>query len=669
MSATNLLDEFRKFIDDFSERQLRGYLTRLKSSRFIPTSPKEINDPLWGTIKIDPLEVILLDSPILQRLRLIRQLGVVHWVYPAAAHSRFEHTLGVLHQSQQLINAINQAAILEQNVEPIIDAKRRGIVRACAILHDIGHTIFSHVSEHAVMKRVDITSALTEFKRKNGIEKIQLSELTAFYIVGSPAFVELLTTALDKLGQPIPGMVGSEGSAEKIIECAQNAIVGRHIDEELPLLHEIISGPFDADKLDYYSRDASNAGIPSLLDISRLIQKISVEKVKSADLPDGIASKLSDTHTQHWLFGLKSSGASILDELHLARVLLYSKIYRHKKVQATEAMVEILFDQISITAAKKPLEVLAVAYGFSDDQILTMDQDAIWSKISTKPSEQARQIAEEILTRLRERNLFVSAFLLREEYCADDDAIANAEGLQEFHDECGNSQKRTALKRKIIEKLQSLPTPIKKRFSPEAFDVLSEMVCISAKKLPDSGTVIDHALVRHGGTFVRGRSLPRFNRSAWADVFKFDQPGVRIFSPREIAPLVYLVTERILHDDFEVILPALRDELSEADQKDIGEVAAELEQLGWYDGVSLSLRPIPKRLKRADVEGRIAKIVAKLAEIDEPIGEQKLDWPDRGSPAHVRHWLSQFRDDSAIDEALVCLEELRVLGRKDLKKH
>src|SRR5580658_6982443 len=93
-------------------------------------------------------------------------------------------------------------------------------------------------------------------------------------VIGSPAFERVLTIAFDRLANPIPLGGGSAASAHRVTELAQKAIIGHHIDEQVPLLHEIITGPFDADKLDYYQRDARRAGIPSLLDISRLLQKI-----------------------------------------------------------------------------------------------------------------------------------------------------------------------------------------------------------------------------------------------------------------------------------------------------------------------------------------------------------------------------------------------------------
>jgi HD superfamily phosphohydrolase len=159
MSSDEILSLIKTFAEGFAEERLTPYTKRLQKPGAIRTTPKEINDAIWGTIKISPLEVVVIDSPLVQRLRLIRQLGVVHWVYPGATHSRFEHSLGVLHQAQQLVNAINQASGAGPGAAPI-DSVMSALVRLCAILHDIGHGVFSHVSEHALARRIDLKLAL-----------------------------------------------------------------------------------------------------------------------------------------------------------------------------------------------------------------------------------------------------------------------------------------------------------------------------------------------------------------------------------------------------------------------------------------------------------------------------------------------------------------------------
>ena len=70
-----------------------------------------------------------------------------------------------------------------------------------------------------------------------------------------------------------------DANIQLFIEKVADAIVGNRISDQVPILHEIIFGPFDADKLDYFIRDARNAGTPSVVDISRLVQKMTVKSL------------------------------------------------------------------------------------------------------------------------------------------------------------------------------------------------------------------------------------------------------------------------------------------------------------------------------------------------------------------------------------------------------
>ncbi len=99
------------------------------------SSERNIRDPIHGFITVQGRELDVLDTPLFQRLRRIHQLAMARLVYPGALHTRFDHTLGVLHVAGRLCQQLN------------IDRHHTNIIRLAALLHDIGHGPFSHVSE------------------------------------------------------------------------------------------------------------------------------------------------------------------------------------------------------------------------------------------------------------------------------------------------------------------------------------------------------------------------------------------------------------------------------------------------------------------------------------------------------------------------------------------
>jgi len=94
-----------------------------------------IRDPLHGTVQLTDLEERLLDSPQMQRLRGVRQLAMAYLVYPGANHSRFEHSIGTLALADKMASEIG------------IENDRLEKLRLAALLHDVGHTAFSHEAE------------------------------------------------------------------------------------------------------------------------------------------------------------------------------------------------------------------------------------------------------------------------------------------------------------------------------------------------------------------------------------------------------------------------------------------------------------------------------------------------------------------------------------------
>jgi hypothetical protein len=111
----------------------------------------EIRCPVYGFVSLSDWEREIIDQPAFQRLRRIRQLAWTDYVFPGAMHSRFEHSLGVMHIATMLYDGVAQRSrdILQSKLGYNEDGlgRHRTLVRLAALLHDVGHSPFSHAGE------------------------------------------------------------------------------------------------------------------------------------------------------------------------------------------------------------------------------------------------------------------------------------------------------------------------------------------------------------------------------------------------------------------------------------------------------------------------------------------------------------------------------------------
>lgn len=131
---------------------------------------KIINDPVYGFINI-PLGSIfdLIEHPYLQRLRRIKQLGLSDLVYPGAQHTRFSHSLGAMFLMNQALEVLKQKGqiITDEEIEASLTA---------ILLHDIGHSPFSHCLEHFFFEQVHEEVSL-ELMKRMGVSEMAIDIL------------------------------------------------------------------------------------------------------------------------------------------------------------------------------------------------------------------------------------------------------------------------------------------------------------------------------------------------------------------------------------------------------------------------------------------------------------------------------------------------------------
>jgi HD superfamily phosphohydrolase len=246
------------------------------SRRRRPAELEIIRDPLWDNIRLDPPALQALDTPAVQRLRYIRQVGHAFLVYPGATHTRFEHAIGAYHLTRRALGVLEERGELGQV------AKRDCLaVRLAALLHDIGHYPFSHALEEAGLPSHETL----------GVAKLHRGELgERLAEIGGADFA-------DRVGVLITG------------------------DSPSPL-QGLISGSLDLDKIDYLSRDARMCGVPyGALDVDRLLSSLTlVETAGGLEV------------------GVQEKGVSAVESLLFAKYQMYRNVYWHHAVRSATCM-------------------------------------------------------------------------------------------------------------------------------------------------------------------------------------------------------------------------------------------------------------------------------------------------------------------------------------------
>ena len=346
---------------------LAPHIARIESGATQPR-PKVINDALWGTIRLYPWEVALLDSYLLQRLRFLRQLGVVHWVYPSAGHSRLEHSLGVLHQMQALLDGLERNS--GRAGDRVVDDVTGKLLRIAALVHDCGHCAMSHVPE-SFMKNLPGVEELradvwNEYRPR---EDISVSEAFAVTFVRSKSFARLLS--LPAVGADF--IVNIEDAARKIAAF----IVGGPVDARHTFASQLINGSFDADKLDYMPRDCLMAGVPCAVDVQRVVETVRCVEVPATAFPDHAKWAGVPPDGTVRILTLSSSGSRALDELSMTRTILFDKVYYHHKVRVLEVMVRRALPLLKKKTVSDWLSLV-------DDDLLAGEASAAFSHIRSR---------------------------------------------------------------------------------------------------------------------------------------------------------------------------------------------------------------------------------------------------------------------------------------------
>jgi len=245
---------------------------------------QRVRCPVHGFIRYSRNERKIIDHPVFQRLRHVRQLAMEYFVYPGAVHTRFEHSLGVMELATQVFDHLVQyhhpemekdlGQVPELSDKPI--AKARQLVRLLALLHDVGHPAFAHAGEKGIPGKDH--------------EKVSIHVIA-----------KVLNGLLDE--QFFPGT---------------SAVLVRLMEKspELAFLAQLVSGEVDVDRADYLLRDSLHCGVSyGLYDSAKLVESLTL---------------VEDPDSGRLQLAFDRGGEHTFEALILARYQMNTQVYFHK---------------------------------------------------------------------------------------------------------------------------------------------------------------------------------------------------------------------------------------------------------------------------------------------------------------------------------------------------
>ncbi|WEV70628.1 HD domain-containing protein [Lactobacillus sp. ESL0785] len=258
-----------------------------------------LRDPVHGYVHIEDQVIFdLLKTKEFQRMRRIKQLGPIAFVFPGATHTRFEHNLGVYELTRRICNIFAKKYPTQKLGDGLWDDHNRLLVECAGMLHDIGHGPYSHTFEHLFGTNHEkigqkiITDPNTEIN--HALKKI------------APNFPELVASVIAKT-YPNPQVV------------------------------KLISSQADADRMDYLERDAYFTGVTyGEFDLSRILQEI-------RPYQDGICFTMSGMHA--------------VEDYIASRYQMYQQVYFHRVGRSMEVLLQHLLERAKIIYQQGHLQV------------------------------------------------------------------------------------------------------------------------------------------------------------------------------------------------------------------------------------------------------------------------------------------------------------------------
>lgn len=263
----------------------------------------QFRDPIHGFIEVSDLELKIVDSPPFQRLRNIKQLATTYLVYHGAEHTRFGHSLGVMHLVTKAFSYATENYKKANHAE-LFDVPRKEwylqILRLIALTHDLGHAPFSHASEALFDDGIE---------HEDFTKKIIFETEIANYICGIGKDFRQRHNVGEEydITPELLWLIYGEKNPE---------MNPKYIMPDYKFLKSFMDSELDCDKMDYLLRDSYYCGVNyGKYDLNRLLSSLSVYK------------KEQDNILQ---LAIERGGIHVFEEFVIARYFMFIQVYFHK---------------------------------------------------------------------------------------------------------------------------------------------------------------------------------------------------------------------------------------------------------------------------------------------------------------------------------------------------
>lgn len=554
--------------------------------------------------------------------------------YPTAGYSRFEHSIGAMHQAERMLRAV-----WSQDLDALPSAGDRVSlrrVRLAALLHDVGHLPLSHVSE----RYYDPAECRDEELAKRLIRTRM--EAATLLQVKQPELSECLSLATILCPRMWSFIVDECRYDAEDIAVAALAIVGRPTDPDDAFVAQLISNVIDADKLDYMFRDAAATGTPLAVDLERLLFKIRGVRVDAALLPEAL-KQITGAGESWRVLGVDLGGAKALHELAVSRGMLYERVYLHQKTRAAERVALDLVGDLNL----HPAEML------EHDDALLLDEHRHPSG-STR-----RDLARCLANRDLPRRAFALSYGFLTERAEErgghlrilyDDASAWGRLL----DECEVSARRRAIEAGILKEANLLATQLGLDGPPA--------IWLDTPLPPPKKHASEFLLRLPDGEIRPAREIPSFPAIA-ASLTGTPAATSYVYASGgdDARALAFIAAESVLARQLSLWFGESSFIYSKQGRARVDDLKRRIERASpkYFDGVRL-LRPPSSTARTQRVAERIRQQAVRLATFKTVENHQINE-------ETVTAYLDQF-PDHLVEQALELVEKVQYFGRDRLGK-